>query len=115
MGLLSDTSFNPNDPSYYEAKWLTEGLPWIDPKKEADANTIQLSNGGLSFQKYCADNGVDWRERLEEMAEVQKYANELGVKLNYIELVKQLNERGGEENGDGKNQKGSNEDGNAEQ
>lgn len=114
MGLLDDTTFNPNDTSYYEAKWLTEGLPWIDPKKEADANTIQLSNGGLSFQKYCADNGVDWRERLEEMAEVQKYANELGVKLNYIELVKQLNERGGEENGYGKNQEGSNENGNAE-
>ena len=114
MGLLDGTTFDANDPSYYEAKWLTEGLPWIDPKKEADANAIQLSNGGLSFQKFCAENGVDWRERLEEMAEVQKYAEKLGVKLNYIETTKTLNERGGEENGDGKNQSGSNEDSNAE-
>ena len=113
MGLLKDTRFDPDNEDYYNAKWLTEGLPWIDPKKEADANTIQLSNGGLSFQKYCADNGVDWRERLEEMAEVQQYADELGVKLNYIELNKQLNERGGEENGYGKNQESGDEDGNA--
>lgn len=114
LGLLKGTGFNPDDDDFYRVKWLTEGLPWIDPKKEADANTIQLGNGGLSFQKYCADNGVDWRERLEEMAEVQKYAEQLGVKLNYIESVNSLGEKGGEENGDRKNTKGSNEDSDVE-
>ena len=114
LGLLDDTNFNPNNMDYYKAVWLTEGLPWIDPKKEADANTIQLANGGLSFQKFCADNGVDWRERLKEMAEVQKLADELGVKLNYIETVKSLGEKGGEENGNGKDSKNGNENGDIE-
>ena len=44
----------------------------------------------------------------------KRMLDELGVKLNFIESIKQLNE-GGEENGDGKNKKGSNEDSNAEQ
>lgn len=106
-GLLNDTSFNPNDKTYYEAKWLTEGLPWIDPLKEANANAVQLANGGMSFQRYCADNGADWRERLEEMAEVQKYADELGVKLNYIatnEAIIQPMDEGGDGDGNGENQ-----------
>lgn len=84
QGLLKGTGFDPNDPAYYKAKWLTEGLPWIDPLKEANANTIQLSNGGMSFQEYCANNGADWRERIEQMAEVKKYAEKLGVNLNFI-------------------------------
>lgn len=114
MGLLDNTSFDPSNPEYYQAKWLSEGLPWIDPLKEANAYAVQLANGGLSFQEYCARNGVDWREQLEAMAEAQTYADELGVKLNFIESIKQLNEGGGE-NGDGKNKKGSNEDSNAKQ
>lgn len=118
LGWLDDTSFNPNDPKYYEAKWLTEGLPWIDPLKEANAYAVQLQNGGLSFQEYCARNGADWREQLEAIAEAQKYADELGVKLNYIvanEATGNSDNGGDEEDGDGKNQKGGRENSNAEQ
>lgn len=93
-GLLDGVGFNPNDPIFYNAKWLTEGLPWIDPLKEANANTIQLGNGGMSFQEYCANNGADWRERIEQMAEVKKYAEELGVNLNFIVPEQQTQEEG---------------------
>lgn len=84
QGLLDGVGFDPNDPTYYKAKWLTDGIPWIDPLKEANANTIQLTNGGMSFQEYCANNGADWRERLEQMAEVKEYAEELGLNLSFI-------------------------------
>lgn len=82
-GLLDGVGFDPNEQDFYKAKWLCEGLPWIDPLKEANADTIRLGNGGISFQEFCANNGADWRERLEQMAEVQEYAEKLGVKLNF--------------------------------
>lgn len=82
--MLESTKFDIKNPNYYKAKWLTEGLPWIDPLKEANANTIQLTNGGMSFQDYCANNGADWKERIDDMAEVMKYAKEKGVNLSFI-------------------------------
>ena len=102
-GLLDGFDFDPSDPRFYEAKWLTEGLPWIDPLKEANANTIQLGNGGMSFQEYCANNGADWKERLEEMAEVKKYAEQLGVDLNFI--MPEPQEEPEEEKGESNNAK----------
>lgn len=84
-GLLNETSYKFGDADFYKVRWLTEGLPWIDPLKEAEANNVLLSNGGLSFQKYCADHGTDWREQLQLMKEAQDYADMLGVKLAYIE------------------------------
>ena len=81
-GLLDGTGYKP-DKSYYQAVWLAPSLGWIDPKKEAEANTINLQNGGKSFQQYCAEQGADWRERIDEMAEVNKYAESKGVKLNF--------------------------------
>ena len=83
MGFLDDVGFNPNEKHYYKAVWLAPSLGWIDPKKEAEANNINLSNGGKSFQSYCAEQGADWKERIDEMAEVQKYAESMGVELNF--------------------------------
>ena len=108
MGYLDKTGFNPNDPDYYKAKWLTEGIPWIDPLKEAKADGEKLANGGISFQKYCADHGADWREQIQAMKEVQDYCEKLGVKLNFIAsteaIVANMDDGGDEEDG-GENQK----------
>jgi len=82
-GLLDGTGFKPDDLQYYKAVWLAPSLGWIDPKKEAEANNINLGNGGLSFQQYCAMQGADWRERIDEMAEAQAYAESKGVELNF--------------------------------
>ena len=82
-GLLDGTGFVPNERQYYKAVWLAPSLGWIDPKKEAEANTINLQNGGKSFQQYCAEQGADWRERIDEMAEAQEYAKSKGVELSF--------------------------------
>lgn len=118
-GLLEGTKFVMNDSDYYKCKWLTEGLPWIDPLKEANANSVLLGNGGLSFQQFCAESGADWRERLEEMAEVKEYADKLGVRLNYIvanepqetDVNNNNNDEKGDDENAGENQKGGNKGG----
>lgn len=94
-GLLRGTKYTPDNEDYYKCMWLSEGTPWIDPKKEAEADAIRLANGGLSFKRYCADRGEDWQERIDDMAEVQEYAKSKGVELNYIvqnESMKQESE-----------------------
>lgn len=97
-GLLDHTSFNPDDDEYYEAKWLGTSMAWIDPLKEANANMINLASGGKSFQSYCAEQGVDWRDRIDEMKEAQEYAKKQGVTLSFVQQNKSL-----DENEDGNN------------
>lgn len=99
-GYLDRTSFNPNDENYYEAEWLGTSMAWIDPLKEANANMINLSSGGKSFQSYCAEQGVDWRDRIAEMKEAQEYAEKMGVTLSFVQQNKSLDEN---EDGDNVN------------
>lgn len=86
-GLLDRTSFNPDDDDYYMAKWLGTSMAWIDPLKEANANMINLASGGKSFQSYCAEQGVDWRDRIDEMKEAQEYAEKQGVTLSFVQKI----------------------------
>lgn len=96
-GLLDGTGFDVNDLRYYKAVWLAPSLGWIDPKKEAEANSINLQNGGKSFQQFCAENGADWRERIDEMAEAQEYAKSKGVQLTFSEAKENNLNRGDNE------------------
>lgn len=82
-GLLDGTGFEYGNPNYYKAVWLASSLGWIDPLKEAQANGINLSNGGKSYQEYCAEQGADWRDRIDQMKEVQEYAEKQGVTLAF--------------------------------
>lgn len=91
-GYLDDTSFKRGDKRFYKADWLAPSIGWIDPRKEAEANSINLMNGGKSFQEFCAEQGVDWRERINAMKEVQDYAKQQGVELSFNTM------NGGEKN-----------------
>lgn len=82
-GLLEGTGVDISDKQYFKAVWLASDIGWIDPKKEAEANSIKLSNGGTDFKEYCALQGVDWKERIDSMAEVQAYAKSKGVALSF--------------------------------
>lgn len=83
-GLLNGVEVNLEDEDTYRAVWLAPSLGWIDPKKEAEADNVKLANGGLSYAEYCASQGADWRERIDEMAEVQAYAKAKGVQLQFV-------------------------------
>lgn len=59
----------PDDPEgYQEAVWIPPGWEWIDPLKEANANSVALQSGQTTLQKICAARGEDWRELLEQRA-----------------------------------------------
>ena len=107
-GLLDRTSFNPDDDDYYEAKWLGTSMAWIDPLKEANANMINLASGGKSFQSYCAEQGVDWRDRIDEMKEAQEYAEKQGVTLSFVQKISHDD---GDDDSDNSNKTNTDKDG----
>lgn len=100
-GLLKGTGFDSKDKQYYSAVWLAPSLGWIDPKKEAEADNLKLANGGMGFAQYCAGQGVDWKERIDEMAEVQAYAKSKGVSLGFWKEDKKSVESEGVDSGEG--------------
>lgn len=107
-GLLKGTGFELGNKKFYEAKWLTSSVGWIDPLKEAQADTILLANGGVSFQDYVAKHGQDWRERIDEMAEVQAYAKEKGVNLSFSMEDSNINSDNGKEDNNGEENQNQN-------
>lgn len=85
-GLLdvSAEKFWKNKDQYLRHEWVTEPRRWIDPQKESNANKIALATGQKTFQQICSENGRDWKQVIDEMAEAQNYAAEKGIELGKI-------------------------------
>ena len=66
---------------YLEHEWVASPKAWIDPAKEANANKIALATGQKTFKEICAENGRDFEEVLEEIANTKAYAEKLGLDL----------------------------------
>mgnify|MGYP003379646713 FL=1 len=55
---------------------------WIT--KEANANKIALNTGQKTFKQIAAEQGRDWKEQIDEMAEVLEYAKDKGIDLGGV-------------------------------
>ena len=70
-----------NKDKYFAHAWVKVPKPWIDPAKEATANKTALETGQKTFKDIAAESGKDWRQAINDMADVQKYAEEKGVRI----------------------------------
>ena len=61
--------------------WLGAPRPVIDQLKNAQANDIELAHGGLTYERYYAEKGLDWREELAQKAREQRFIQDAGVKI----------------------------------
>jgi len=69
--------------AYFAHHWVKPPKPWIDPSKEATAVKIALMTGQKTFKQIAAENGADWRDQIDDIAEVLEYAqNEYGLDLS---------------------------------
>lgn len=66
---------------YLAHNWVSSPKPWIDPVKEANANKTALETGLKTFAELSAADGRDWKEKIDEIAEIKAYAAEKGVNL----------------------------------
>lgn len=80
-GKLPDApkDFMANRQKYLKHEFIGQGLPWIDPLKEAQANQIMLATGQTTLKDIYAKKGKDWEEEINQLAiEVEK-TKELGL------------------------------------
>lgn len=83
-GAVSIPSFWDDKERYLSHDWTQEPKPWIDPYKESNANMIALQTGQKTYKQIAAENGRDWRDQVDDMAEVLEYGREKGVDMENV-------------------------------
>lgn len=69
---------------YLSHEWVASPKRWIDPQKEAAAQKTAMECGIKTYKQIAAEQGRDWQEQLDDIAEVQQYAIEKGIDLNAV-------------------------------
>lgn len=82
FGKVSAPKFisNPND--YMAHVWIPPGWQWVDPLKEAQANTEEMDSGAETLPRIWASKGEDWEEQMEIQARVLAKRKELETKYD---------------------------------
>jgi lambda family phage portal protein len=83
-GVFDMPGFWSRKNEYLAHDWVKAPRPWIDPLKEAAANKMALNSGQKTFKQIAAENGKDWQEMLDDMAEVAAYAKTKGIDISSI-------------------------------
>lgn len=83
-GVIDIKDFWGKKDEYMEHNWIQSPKPWIDPQKESNANMTALRTGQKTYKQIAAENGRDWREQIDDMAEVINYGNEKGVDMGGV-------------------------------
>lgn len=83
-GLIDIGDFWGNKNKYLEHEWIKAPKKWIDPLKESTATKTALSTGIKTYKQVAAENGRDWRQQIDDMAEVLEYGQKKGVDLGGI-------------------------------
>ena len=83
-GIIDAKDFWDKKDEYFEHSWIVAPKKWIDPQKEANANKIALQTGQKTFKQIAAEQGRDWKEHIDEMAEVLEYAKDKGIDLGGV-------------------------------
>lgn len=52
---------------YLKHEFIGQGLPWIDPNKEAEANKTMLESQQTSLKDIYAKKGKDWEEEVKQI------------------------------------------------
>mgnify|MGYP000963019637 FL=1 len=83
-GNIQIKDFWKHKDKYLEHTWIIAPKKWIDPQKEANANRIALNTGQKTFKQIAAEQGRDWKEQIEEIAEVLEYGKSFGIDMGSV-------------------------------
>lgn len=83
-GKLEIKNFWGDKERYFEHKWIQAPKRWIDPLKEANANKTALNTGQKTWADMAAENGKDWKEQIDEIAEIMNYGKEKGIDMGGV-------------------------------
>jgi len=66
---------------YTSAMWMGAARGQIDELKETQASVLKISQGLSTYEKECAEVGLDWREVFSQRQKEQRLAEEMGITL----------------------------------
>lgn len=67
---------------YAEVAWKPRGFKWIDPFSDLKAAKLEIDLGLNSRTRLAAQNGLDFEEIVEELADEQDTADEAGIDIS---------------------------------
>lgn len=83
-GLFNMPGFWDRKEDFLDHSWVKAPKRWIEPAKEATAEKTALQSGQKTFQDLCAERGKDWKEAVDEMAEVLEYGRKAGIEMGGV-------------------------------
>lgn len=83
-GRIDPPGFWERKEEYLAHVWVKSPKKWIDPAKESNAGKTALQSGQKTYQDVCAERGKDWRQAIDETAEVLAYGREKGVDMGGV-------------------------------
>lgn len=83
-GRIDPPEFWERKEEYLAHVWVKSPKKWIDPAKESNAGKTALQSGQKTYQDVCAERGKDWRQAIDETAEVLAYGREKGVDMGGV-------------------------------
>ena len=69
---------------YMDHGWVKQPKKWIDPLKESSATKTALNTGQKTYKQIAAEAGRDWRQQIDDTAEVIEYARKKGVDMEGV-------------------------------
>lgn len=83
-GKINLPGFWDKKAEYMNHTWVKSPKKWIDPAKESTADKTALQSGQKTYQEICAERGKDWRQAIDETAEVLEYGREKGIEMGGV-------------------------------
>ena len=83
-GLFQMPGFWDHKEEFLDHTWVKTPKKWIDPAKEASADKIALQSGQKTFQDLQAEKGKDWKDAVDELAEVLEYGRKKGIDMGGV-------------------------------
>lgn len=83
-GMVDFPNFWDEKGQYLKHKWIQAPKKWIDPAKEANANKTALATGQKTWADMAAENGKDWKDQVNEIAEILAYGKEKGIDMGGV-------------------------------
>lgn len=79
-GTIPIQDFFSSRRKYSRCRFIANGMSWIDPVKEVNANRVALETCQITLEQICAEQGMDYKEVMKQRSIEIKLAEKLGLR-----------------------------------